>query len=397
MKIKKIFNKPSYVTIVVLILMMVLMTITYFFASALFSETAIARNNKGAQVAFSLAEGGIQEAIYKVQYDTATRDTFLNTTNGTTTFSHSSALVPNGSYQVTIQNTDKAAAKITATGFYQMGLKQAQRVSTLNILQTTTPGAYTLDAVLFVGGPDSGDISFTNANVTHDDGYDPSSMIGGRDISFKNANVNMTQDIRANRDITRQNSNIVVGGVIQANDPTTYSMPNIDVTSDCSVNANSYKCLAQTQGTYYGSSQSYVNKSNLIFNGITYVAGDITFTNVSGLIINGALVAEGSISFTNVSNLVVNHSSGPSGLITLKNLNTTNMTGSINGLVYVGVQSSVAVNTNLTITGAIFAHQFTATNANLKFNFKPDWVNDAIQPNNSQSPVIQLQHWEEEY
>jgi len=123
----------------------------------------------------------------------------------------------------------------------------------------------------------------------------------------------------------------------------------------------------------------------------------VSFSNISNITINGTLVAEGSISFTNVSNLIVNHTTGPSGLITLQNLNTTNFTGTINGLVYVGVQLGVAVNTNLTVNGAILAHSFSATNANLKFNFKKDWVNEALQPGTINSPVIQFQHWEEEY
>jgi Tfp pilus assembly protein PilX len=401
-----------------MVIMMVMLVITYFLADALFSEMAIANNQKAATLSFHLAEAGTQEAVWRVQNDTATRNTFLNTTAGVTTFSHNGALLNGGSYTVTIQNTAKGAATITATGLYTFGLKQAQRVITLNVYQTTSPAPYTLDGVLMVGGPNPGDINLTNTTISQDSGYDPSSIIGGGNIFATNATINLTKDYLSDKQISFTNANLTAAGNVLSNQNLSsknsnvkgatvqgnynpplpaYNLPMVDVTSSCATNLNSYKCLAQSQGQYYNSSQTYKNQSNLTFNGITYVAGSVTFTNVSNLTINGILVAEGSISFTNVSNLTVNHTTGPSGLITLQNLNTTNFTGVVNGLVYVGVQAGVAVNTNLTINGALLAHSFSATNATLKLNFNKDWVNEALQPGATNSPVIQFQHWEEEY
>src|SRR4030065_1207521 len=117
--------RKSYVSIVVLILMLVLVAASYLYADALFSELAIARNNKGAAVAFSLAEAGVQEAIWRIQYEVATRDTFLNEEDGMTFFEHKSpnpTLIPKGEYSVTIKNTAKAAATVTAIGTYRVGL-----------------------------------------------------------------------------------------------------------------------------------------------------------------------------------------------------------------------------------------------------------------------------------
>ena len=81
-------SNRGYITITVLILMMVLVAASYLYADALFSELTIARNNKGATAAFSLAEAGVQEAIYLIQYDIDVRNTFLNTVDGVTFFDH---------------------------------------------------------------------------------------------------------------------------------------------------------------------------------------------------------------------------------------------------------------------------------------------------------------------
>lgn len=416
MKISK-SRRKSYVLISVLVIMTVMLVITYYLADALFSEVSIARNQKGATIAFNLAEAGISDAIWKIQNDDATKNTFLHTTNGQTIIP-SKTLSTGGSYSVIIQNTDMAAATITATGLYNMGLKQAQRQTTINVIQATSPPPYTLDGSLMVGGPNPGDITITNATISYDSGYDPSSIIGGGNISvtnatintsndilanngmsFKNTTTNATGDILANQLITQQNSNLNYGGILQSNySNPAFMLPAVDVTSDCSVNVNSYKCLAQGQNQYYVGSKSYVDQSNITLNGIIYYTGAVSFTNVSNLTINGILISEGSISFSNVSNLNINHTSGPSGLITLQNFNTTNFSGKIDGLVYVGVNSSVSVNTVLTINGAILAHQFSATNANIKLNFKKDWVNEVLsQTGGGTSPVIQFEHWEEEY
>lgn len=412
-------KNQGFILISVLVIMTIMLIITYFLADALFSEVAISQNQKAATVCLNLAESGTQAAIWKINNDDATKNTFLNSESGQSSFSQSNGIVEGGSYNVTIQNTAKGAATITSTGLYNFGSKQAQRQITLKAYQTNTPGPYTQAAALMVGGPNPGNLTLTNVTISQDAGYDPSGIISGGGISATNANVNLGKDVLSDQQMSFSNSTITAAGDIFANQSIensnsqitgqtvqgnhsppldAYNLPNMpDITNECSVNVNSYKCLAKTSGTYYASSQTFKNKSNLTFSGVTYVAGSATFSNISNLTINGILVAEGSISFANVSNLVVNHTTGPSGLITLQNLNTTNFNGVINGLVYIGVQSSIAVNSNLTINGALLAHQFSATNATIKLNLKSDWVNEALQPGTTTSPVIRFDHWEEEY
>lgn len=385
----------GYVLISVLIIMMVMMVITYFLADALFSEISIARNQKAATLAFNAAEAGVSEAIWQLQNDENTKNVFLNSTDGKTEIP-SKNIQPNNTFSVVIQNTDKGAATITSTGLYNIGIKQAQRIITLKVIQPVATGPYNYDASLLVGGPNPGNVYINNTSITYSAGYDPGGIYSGGSIYIGNANVSVPKDILSNGTIETQNSTVTYGGTEQQNYPTDFIMPGVDVSSS---NPGSYKSMAIAQNQYYTSDQfKLLLKTTTTFNGIVYVAGSggasIKSTNFT---INGTLVSEGNIIVTN-ANFTVNHTTGPSGVITLGGFNITNANVNISGLVYVGVLSSMSVNTNITITGGIIAHNFSANNINLVLNFKKDWVNETLLGGTSpQTPVIQYQHWEEEY
>jgi type II secretory pathway pseudopilin PulG len=388
-------QKRGYILISVLVIMMVMLVITYFLADALFAEVSIARNQKAATLSFNAAEAGIANAVWQLQNDTATKNTFLTTTNGQTVIP-SKTLQTNNSYSVVIQNTALAAATITSTGLYNMGTKDAQRVISLKVIQPVATGPYNYDASLLVGGPSSGNMYLHNLNLTYDTGYDPSSIACGGNIDIGNANINVSKDILSNQTITEHNSNVTHGGTEQSNYPTAFVMPGVDVNSSA---PTSYKSMAITQNQYYTSDQfATLIKTQTTFNGIVYVAGSggITIKN-KNITVNGMLVSEGSVTVTN-ANLTINHTTGPSGLITLSSFNITNANIDISGLLYVGVLNSMSVNTNIKVTGAIIAHDFSANNINLTLNFKKDWVNEGLLGGNSpETPVIQYGHWEEEY
>jgi hypothetical protein len=332
----------------------------------------------------------------------------MNTTNGVTNFSHNNALLTSGSYTVAIQNTAKGAATITVTGLYQTGIKQAQRRITTKVIQTNI-GPYTANAALFVGGPNPGNIDIHNMNVNFGGAYAPAGIYSGGDITFGgNATVTVTENILANGSTSNGNSTInlppgdplalppVPAGVEQGNYSQTFTMPGIDVSSS---SPTSYKSKATAQGHYYASAQfdTLIN-SQTTLTGIYYVAGasGVNIKN-QNLTVNGILVSEGSVSVKN-GNLTINHSSGPSGLVTLGSFSTNNATIIINGLLYVGVSAASSNNTTMTVNGAILTHDYSGNNTDLTLNFRPDWVNEALTGGgSSQTPVIQLQHWEEEY
>lgn len=409
-------KERGYILISVLVIMMIMLIITYFLADALFSEVSIARNQKAATVAFNLAEAGISEAIWRIQYDPTARNEFLNSQNGQTIIPLKS-LLPGGTYSVVIINTAPGAATITSSGYFVIGLKQAQRVITVNVIKATLPPPYSVNGALFVGGPNPGDLYINNTPITYDPGYDPASLVAGGNLYIGNTSINMSDSYLVNKQITFQNATITAGAniyagldIISKNSQVTYggqmlpnytlpeyNLPAVDITADCSIDANSYKCLAQNQNQYYTAAEfnELINHTTTL-NGIIYVAaGGVTLKNNQTLTVNGILVSEGMIYLDN-SALTINHTSGPAGLITLTNISVNNAVVKIDGLVYIGTSAAASNNANITVNGAILAHEFTANNIFLKLNFKPDWVNESIQPGTN-PPVIQFQHWEEEY
>lgn len=388
-------KKSGYVLVSVLIVMSIMIVMTYYLADILYSEYSIARNQRSATVALNLAEAGAQEAIWQIQNDATTKDTFLNTENGQTIIPTKS-LISNGTFDVLIQNVAKANAIITSIGYNDIGSKKAQRKITLNVAQAMVPTEYPYNSALLVGGPSSGDIYLHNMTLSYDAGFDPFSIGCAGNIDIGNTTINVPNDILANSNITVQNSVVNQGGTQQSNYITDFTMPGVDINSD---SPDSYKSQAIAQGHYYTSNEfSNLLKTQTNFSGIIYIAGSggVTIKNKT-INFNGALVSEGTVTVTN-ANLNIYHNPAPSGLLTLNNLNVTNANINIEGLVYVGVLSAAANNANITVTGAILAHDFSANNINLKLNFKKDWVNETLSGGGTQgTPVIQFQHWEEEY
>ncbi|AKM82067.1 TPA: hypothetical protein DD449_03135 [Candidatus Berkelbacteria bacterium] len=395
MLIKRNTTSKGFVLVSVLVIMSVLLVIAYYLADVLYSEYSIARNQRSASIALNLAEAGTQEAIWRIQNDSSARDTFLNSLDGQTIIPAKN-LTTGGSYTVTIQNIAKATATITSTGYDKLGTKTAQRKITLNVTQSNKPTTYPYEAALLVGGPSSGNIYLHNMTLNYDDGYDPASIASAGNINIGNATIHVSQDILANKSIAVQNSTVDQGGTQQQNYSTPFEMPGIDFNSD---SPSSYKSLAIAQGHYYTSDQfNNLLEVQTTFNGIFYVAGagGVTIKNKS-ITFNGALISEGSVNVTN-ANLNIFHNPAPSGLLTLSNFNVTNANIHIEGLLYVGVLSAASNNANITIIGAVLAHDFSGNNCNITLNFKKDWVNETLSGGGVQgTPVIKFQHWEEEY
>lgn len=437
-------RRKSYVTITVLILMMVLVAASYSYADALFSELTIARNNKGASVAFSLADAGIQEAIYRVQYDTATRDTFMNSTNGTTIFSHNQpALIPNGSYQVTIQNTAKGAATVTAIGNYQIGtLRTARREIEVGIAQAPSTPSYPYDGGIFgSGGAGSSiaDIDFWYAPVRVYNG----SILSNRDINFK---FGSDVDIEGTFNIIDEQP-VPSGKAIEAGDNVTISWPS-HVDCNCLINddgnpatpqcgdnpgctaiegataktmppidfdsssPNSYKNRAKnTTGPSPDGNQYFIKQqdfkalipkfSSATFNGVVYIDGPLDIDWGRTITMNGVIAASGGITIS-FGQLFLNPPTGggASGVLTQASFNIGtlgNFSGT--GLVYTGdrTQINASFPYPISLTGGILSRRTWVSGfRTVNIHFDADVINTALG-NPNETPVIEINHWEEEY
>lgn len=416
-------QKRAYITITVLILMMVLMAITYLFADAIYGELAIARNNKSAQAAFALSEAGVQEAIYRVQYDTVTRDTFINTANGATTFSHDPALLPQGDYTVTIQNTAKGVATVTSVGTYALGLKTARREIKLDIAQATQPPEYPYDGGIYAAGSGGGasiaDIDFWTATVKIYGG----SLLSNRDINLKfGANVDIEKSVEAGDDVVKQGgSSLDCNCLINDDgDPLTTqcspppgctpvegapakTMPEIDF--------EAYKTIAKnTPGPSPDGNQYFADGDDfedliplfgsITFNGVVYVDDGLNLLGET-VNMNGVLAASKSIKLWAAAriNLAPPAGGGASGILTQKNFEvmaTSRFGGT--GLIYTGDRFQHYTMTETTnLTGGIISRRtwfWGSQTTNIYFD--ADVINTTLA-NPIDTPVIELNHWEEEY
>jgi len=432
--------RKSYVSIVVLILMLVLVAASYLYADALFSELAIARNNKGAAVAFSLAEAGVQEAIWRIQYETSiggARDTFLNTTGGTTTFDHDPALLNNGAYSATIQNTAKAAATVTAIGTYRVGLRTARREIKVGIAKATND-AYPYDGAIFgAGGAGSSiaDIDFWAAVVKIYNG----SVISNRDVDLKfGADVDVEGTFEIIDDIP-----VPSGRAVEVHDRVSISatshldcnclinddgipetpqcspppgctpvegtevktMPQIDFDSS---SPNSFKQRAIADGQYFTRQKDFKDlipkDSTATFNGVVYIDGPLHIDYDRIINMNGVLAASGSITITN-GQLTINIPPEPdvaSGVITQRDF-IVGPEGKFSGtgLVYTGdraqIDSNASVDYTVNLIGGILSRRTWVSGFRYVNITRDDTVIENGLGDPSDTPIIVISHWEEEY
>jgi|GEM_PF-851255 len=409
--------KNGYVTIVVLILMMVLVAAIYFYAHSLFSELTIARNNKGAAVAFSLAEAGVQEAIYRVQYDSSTRDKFMNSSDGETTFSHTPALLSQGGYSVTIQNNAKASAIVTSVGTYQIGaLRTARREIKVGIAQADTPPPYPYDGGIYASGSGAGssiaDTDFWYAPVKIYNG----GILSNRDINFKFGTiVNVEKSVEAGDDVVNQQSTVNCSCLIEDDgDPET---PQCSDNPGCvplegapakdipAIDFESYKTQAKNQNQYFTSQKDFkdlIPKSgSRTFSGVVFIDGPLDIDWARTITMNGVIAASGSITIT-LGQLFVNlpPGGGPSGVLSTRDVvigTDGNFQGT--GLIYAGdrteIDSSIPYTLNLT-GGIISRRTWVSGFRTVNIHFDSNVVNTTLA-HPTETPVIEINHWEEEY
>ena len=179
---------------------------------------------------------------------------------------------------------------------------------------------------------------------------------------------------------------------------TTIDMLPIDFDSS---NPNSWKNRATAT---YTKTQFKNLPNNTILNGIIYVTGDAEITG-KNMTINGVLVSEEEIKITNSGqNLTVNADSVYGGGLLAKeevDITTSGGTVEVNGLIYAGDDLEIiSSGTNFTINGSLtgFDAKVTASGGAITLNHAPENFQNVIDPiNNSEPPIIQIDHWEEQY
>ncbi|OGY44678.1 MAG: hypothetical protein A3B89_04315 [Candidatus Buchananbacteria bacterium RIFCSPHIGHO2_02_FULL_40_13] len=398
-------NQPGFILITSILVMSLLLLTALYVVNFTITEMKISASQSVAAKTYYLAEAGINEIIWKIQNDPATGQAFLNGT-----LSSNNDIIRNGvfgdsraAYQVAAVNTVPAEAWIIATSTYQIAGSSSRRVVKYYISRATGTDTE-WEFTIFAGGRGSqqnGNFTFTGSGLVLD-------STGGRLHANQNLKI-QGAEVRVNDGVVSSSNNILVvaGGTLTLNNSyqdaptTTVDILPIDFNSS---DPNSWKNRATALGTVYTKTQFENLPDGTILNGIIYVTGDAEIID-KNMTINGVLVAEEEIKITN-SGQTLTVNADPiygGGLLAKEDIDFITSGGNItvNGLIYAGDDLKIiSSGTNFLINGGMtgFDAEVTTNGGAITLNYVPDNFQPVIDPlHNPVSPVIQIDHWEEQY
>lgn len=399
-------NKNEGIVLISAMLTLVLLSaLAAFFIGVMISEFRISTSNRSGIVSFYAAESGIQEALFTVKNNESLRTNFEDG-NLSYSLSRNPFLAENTSYSVTIESLTPGEAEIVSTGKYESGFFDAQRVVKTKIVAGTNPEP---DWTNVLYG--SRDISiFASApNIIGD-------LYAARDIDVWGfSNVDVTGNIYANEDINIWLfSDLNATGEMRADNyppppDVEIEMPIIDFDSE---SPNSLYNMADQIYTQNEFRDLIKDEDALTLNGITYVTGNVNIKQTD-LTVNGVLVADGNIDIgmtfpgigkPNPSINVNQQAPGElSGLLSKSKiqLGVHARDMFIDGLIYSMDEFKIFnFANNMIINGGAIAGEISIMNivsSNFEINYNPDLIRPLLQLENSESPPVEIEHWEESY
>lgn len=401
--VKNINNNGFVLVVSVLVLTTLLIVGTYLIASSE-AENKISNVQNLATKNYYLAEAGVNEMIWKIQNDSTTGTAF---TNGTLSSSNDISRTnifgdPNASYVVEARNTVTSEAWITATSTYQIGNNISRRVVKAYVVQATGSNAE-WEFGTFAGGrggQQNGNFRFNGSGTA---------LIANDSRLHANQEfkVSKVEIIINNGGVSSSNViNEVSGGSIDTSNnsykeaPTsTVDMLIIDFDSSDPNSWQNRATVTYTEGDFENL------PSGTTLNGIIYVTGEAKIED-KDFTINGVLVASEDIEIeTDGHTVIINADPIYGGGLLAKDDIEINVEGGtiiINGLIYAADDLDITSNgTTFTINGSMtgFDAEVTVTGGMpIILNYVPENFQSVIDPNNNpSSPLIQIDHWEEQY
>jgi len=431
-KNKKYFQQKGVVLILSSMALGILLLLATYFLTFSLTETKISQNQIVAAKTYYLAEAGVNEAIWKLKNDSTWKENFETEPECETwsaSFSREGILFSDGSYQVSIENSDCARGQIFATSTFSLPeTKTAQRVIKTKVFKSL--GSLTGDGAIFSGG-NSENINI-NASIVN--------IYDGNLLGNNNTNINWWSEVNVydnlatepieGKILTNNNLNISFSSVANATSfcaknicqgdcldegcpPSNIAMPMIDFDSD---DENSYKAKADTaQNSGYCSvlCDGVECETKCVFtanefedllwdigqgatltlnNDITYITGTVEIKGGRKLIINGTLVVDGTINIgerycwtrqgvkdCGFNQITINDPgvSIPSGLLTKNKLNfgpySSFQSVEMVGLIYANDEIRiVSLPDVFNLTGGILGRKVSITSGWGEFNISLD-------------------------
>ncbi len=401
-------DKKGTTLLVTILLVAVLLSLGLYFLDFSLTEKRISEGQTKGVKTYHLAEAGIQEMIWRLKHDQEYKSNFEEDPEWSADFEVSSPFGGNGHYSVKIDNTGLAQGDIRSVGkvIEEDGRTSRRIVKTRVYKAATTSPA--LDGYALFSDNDL-DIFLTNISV-------PASSVHANnniDVGGPNTEMYVENDLGAVNKISQSHfSNIEVGGEMR--DSYDYSPPpeELEMPPVSFYDLDDPDSFKSRADVIYSEQEfrDLLNNSSggelVLDNHITYVEGRVRVRQNIDLIINGLLVSEDNmdIGFSCGHNTSVNvnySTSSPAGLIANGNIRLRQCLAEsdIRGVVY--ATRDIRMNNfsgDVNFEGGMYARNieiFSNWRDNaMKFN--KNIISDTLQATEF-SPVVTVEHWEEEY
>ena len=395
-------NKPAgFVLVAVAAITAGLLLLAGFFLEQSTSEIKISKSENVATETYYLAEAGANEAIYKLKNDPDWRSKFIAGVLSNETLVRNSVFDADGSYTVVANSIGSALADITVTAQHNLGGQQTQRIIQIRLARATNSADSWEQAVFGggTGGQQNGNITFErNCAIT-----------GGKvhaNQDFKVTSkailtINDGEATSSNNIIINNKSELVLNNSTQTEGADSIGMPAIDFDSA------SPTSLKNRADQVYSSADFENLPGGTTLNGITFVTGDAEWTN-KDLTINGILSASGDVEITLGASdaLVINSTATGSGIMAKDDLEVDLNGGSLTmaGLLYSANQFILDTSGNpvFDVTGGIITWHLLIQGVDTgtcSVLYDSLLVYQPLDPvlNGTESPIIEVNHWEEQY
>jgi len=407
----KLKQQSGFVLVTAMFVILLVLSLALYATGFTLTEIKIADSQKTSAQTYYLAESGIAEAIWKIKNDPDWKNSFETDPSWTIDYTRESALYSNGSYRIQISNVDSAKGEITVTASLDLGLASSQRVVKTSVYKALGESVIGPNAEYADGNID---ISGSNLNV-----------LGGGVFSNNNIIVNYWSVLNSDsfvsavgNIITNHSSLVNAPATFDRNDqPTPDPIPMPAISFDDASDPQSYKNLADH---IYTASQFsdllWANRGQtLTLDGINYVTGAVSIKGNANLIINGALVADGDITLgentllccwglnCGRAEIVVNRisSTTPSGILSKGRIDFELCLESLTaqGLFYANDKINIlSLPTKINITGGLISRKLTLTSLwqGVDLIYDNSIISYALGDPQF-SPIVTVEHWEEEY
>lgn len=411
-------NNQAIALIMVIMFMTLILFMAIYFLNFSLTEDKISRSQSWGAKTYYLSEAGIAEMVWRLKNNPTYKDSFETNPTWTETFVHNDPFGPgSGSYSVTITNSGLARGEIEATGSIDIGGKSSQRIVKTYVYRALETEEIDISTSTTFSDNQTA-FSLSRINIMNGSAH------SNADLDVQGAStINIDYDLKAVNIFTKSSfSTVNVGGNIYDNSgsyppqPDSVDMPPVSFDTDG--DPNSLKARADviyTEAEFQALIDSSPNPM-VLNDEITYVTGDIVFEGDPDVIINGLLVSDGSITIGKVrwfffipyckdgehTSFTINHATGsPSGLIVKNDIEFELCTSdsNIGGVLYAADKVDIMSFTDdMDIVGAVIARNISIIGIwqPIDITYSNNFLLETLGATEF-SPIITVEHWEEEY